>query len=573
MAKFFSFLFLLSFTNLCSQVYFEDKASVLGLNVISGDTYLGNGVSFCDFDNDGWDDITLASASGSPIRFFKNVNGAFIEQNVNIPIYNFQTKQINWVDFDNDGDKDLFVTSNTNGNRLYENTGNLVFQDITASSGLSTLNIETYGASWGDYNNDGYLDVFLSSRIESGIAPNYLYKNNGDGTFQDVTVQVGIDNLNHKSFCAAFFDFNNDGWQDIYVSNDKYTFANLLYKNNGDGTFTDVSVSSGTNVSIDAMTTTIADFNNDGWFDIYITNTQLGNVLFKNNGDETFTDIANTSNTTFNSIGWGAVFLDTENDMDLDLYVSGMLDGANVNYSSAAYYENLGNETFTLPNTVGFNDDTGMSFSNAIGDTDNDGFPEIIVNNGNNENVFLWKNQTNSFNNWLKVKLEGTVSNKDGIGSVIEISINGIKQYAYTHCGEGYLSQNSSTKIFGTGLNTTVDYVKVTWLSGMIDFIENINTNQVIEITEGSNLLSVNELVKENINIYPNPVNNVLFLNSKNSIKKYVLYNVYGQELMNLTLLDFSNNTEVDFSNLNVGWYVLKIVTNQGKYFRKIVKK
>src|SRR5690606_20823367 len=158
----------------------------------------------------------------------------------------------------------------------------------------------------------------------------------------------------------------------------------------------------------------------------------------------------------------------------------------------------------------GFVNDTRESHSNAIGDSNNDGYPEIAVNNTNNQNMFLWSNQPASTKNWLKVKLEGTDSNKDGIGSVIEISINGSKYYKYTLCGEGYLGQNSATQIFGLGSNNTVDYVKVKWLSGEEDMIYNVASNQVLEIVEGTYPLHSDEYPFKNFEIYPNPTNKIL---------------------------------------------------------------
>ncbi|RKE95084.1 VCBS repeat protein [Ichthyenterobacterium magnum] len=147
------------------------------------------------------------------------------------------------------------------------------------------------------------------------------------------------------------------------------------------------------------MSTTIGDFNNDGWFDIYVTNTPSGNVLLKNTQNGTFTDIADGSGTAFTSVGWGAAFLDAENDMNLDLYVSGELNIQGLSQLLAAFYEQVSNETFLMSSDNGFLNDAYKSYSNAIGDTDNDGYPEIVVNNSNNESLSLWKNNSNTTNN------------------------------------------------------------------------------------------------------------------------------------------------------------------------------
>ena len=566
----FKIVFLMSVI-VYSQTYFSDQASNIGLGFSSGNTPFGSGITFYDYDNDGWDDITLASQAGTALRFFKNVNGVFVEEVLIVPKINSQSKQTNWVDIDNDGDKDLYVTSNVSGNRLFVNNGSMSFHEVTSTCGLPTNNIFTYGASWGDYNNDGYLDVFLSNRDVTGVVPNYLYKNNGDGTFVNVSNLAGILEVSDLSFCSAFFDYDKDGWQDIYVSNDRVDNPNVLYKNNGDGTFTDVSVNTGTNLYIDAMSVTIDDYNNDGWLDIYVTNTPSGNVLLQNNNGETFTNVASTAGVLFNSIGWGAVFLDAENDMDLDLYVSGEFNGSVPGFLSAAFYENNGSGFFSIPTNVGFVNDYRKSFSNAIGDIDNDGFPDIAVNNINNENIFIWENQTVSSNNWLKVKLQGTVSNRDGIGSLIEISINGEKQYRYTLCGEGYLSQNTGTEIFGLADNTVVDYVKVIWLSGIVDVINNVNANQVLEIIEGENSLSKNDNEFLDFN-YNNPVSDYLKINSQNNLNKVSIFNMLGQEL--LTKTPNSSKVIIDVTGLIKGVYLVKVLTSERtEKTIKVVKK
>ena len=556
----------MSFNLSVSQISFQNLASDIGIDVTCGNSLFGSGITFYDYDNDGWDDITVASASGDPIRFLKNINGNFVEQTLNIPNNNWRNKQINWVDIDNDGDKDLLVTSDTNSNKLFENLGNMIMQDITVASGILTDVLETYGASWGDYNNDGFLDLFLSNRSE--FVPNILYKNNGDNTFTIVNATAGIINTGMLSFCSAFFDFDNDGDQDIYVANDKLQYANTLYKNNGDGTFTDVSFESGTGISIDAMSVTIDDYNDDGWFDIYVTNDVPGNVFLKINGDGTFTDIANSTGTTLNSVAWGAVFLDADNDSDLDLYVSAEHDGSVPEYLSSAMYENLADGTFNMINSS-IPNDFAISYSNAIGDTDNDGFPEIAVNNINHDNIFLWKNTSTSGNNWIKVKLEGTESNRDGIGSKIEISVNGEKQYRYTLCGEGYLSQNSSSEFFGVGSATTVDYIKVKWLSGIVDILYDVIVNEEIFILERSTLsVPDNDLL--GLKAFPNPTKSLMNITSPKHIQNVEIINFLGQSVLKFN--PNSQNFSIDLSGLSDGVYFADLSSANSSKRIRIVK-
>ncbi|WP_046757183.1 FG-GAP-like repeat-containing protein [Kordia jejudonensis] len=573
LVRFFSICCILIFsTKICAQAYFTDQATALGVGDFSGTIFLGGGISFCDFNNDGWDDITIATQSGDPVKIYKNNgDGTFSPETTLVPNNTAQQKQVIWVDFDNDGDKDLFVAGDVDGSRFYRNDGTQL-TDITVAAGFPTEPQDNYGASWGDYNNDGYLDVFLCNRGANIPQPNYLYKNNGDGTFTNVSAAAGIDAGSHLSFCSAFFDYNNDGWQDIYMANDKINTTNILYKNNGDGTFSDVSEESGTNIAIDAMSVTIADFDGDTWFDIYVTNGIPGNYLLRNNGDGTFTNIANQTGTMFNSIAWGAVFLDAENDGDLDLYVSGAFDGSNASYLSAALYTNNNAGTFSIANNSSFQNDTRESYANAIGDSDNDGFPEIIVSNSGGDNIFLWKNETTDTNNWLKVNLEGVVSNKQGIGATIEINSGGVSQYRYTVCGEGYISQNSSTEFFGVGTNAVIDYVQVTWLGGAQDILYNVVPNQTLTILEGSSPLNTEEFETNNtIRVYPNPTTGKIWIqNTTNNVHEYVVFDSRGVQVKKGKI------HQQDYINLNTlssGYYTLKITGKKGVFTKKIMLK
>jgi len=556
--------------NLFAQISFTESSAAQNINVFHSLNSFVGGVAFYDFDNDGWDDITFSSQAGDPLRFYKNNAGSLSLITLNVPEYNTDTRQINWVDIDNDGDNDLFVVSNSAANRLFLNDGAMNFTDITSSSGISMDSMKSWAAAWGDYNNDGFLDLFLGNRdFANRTYPNILYKNNGDNTFTNVNSIAGISNDNHLTLCASFFDFNNDGWQDIYVSNDRIITSNILYKNNGDGTFSDISVSSGTDISIDAMSTTIEDYNYDGWLDIYVTNTQAGNSFFINNGDETFTDVASSNGTIFNSIAWGAVFIDADNDRDQDLYVSGMLDGSTSALPSA-FYENSGSGNFTIPSNAGFANDTAESYSNAIGDINNDGYPDITVINNSPDYNFLWMNNSsnNVNNNWLKVTLEGTTSNRMGIGSWIEISLGGNKQYRYTLNGEGYTSQNSGAEFFGLGNSTTMDYVKVTWLSGVEDILYNVSSNQKIHIVESSTL-SVSDNKIDDIVLFPNPSKGKMTLITNLNNYQVNLYNILGARIY--SELNLSNTSSFNFGNLKNGIYLMKIISPHGEQSKKIV--
>ena len=568
-----SFIFFLFFSNiLYSQIAFEDVASYIGVDYSYGDSEYGGGVSFADFNNDGWDDITYASEDGAQVYFFKNNNGVFNLVTLNGISNTYKTKQVIWIDYDNDGDKDLFATAIEGINQFYRNDGDMSFTNISSTIGFFQTDLFTYGASFGDIDNDGDLDAFISNRTNTEENQrNYLYRND-EGIYIDITQSSGIPiqdedgNENSQlSFCTIFFDYNKDGFQDIYLANDKIDNINRLYKNLGDGTFEDVSVASGSGIAVNAMTTTLGDYNNDGWFDIYITNTQSsqagnGNVLLMNNADGTFTNVAEETGTTFNSFAWGAVFLDADNDTLLDLYVSGGFDGSIGSFLSAAFYHQQNDGTFVIPQNIGFENDTRKSYSNAIGDINNDGKPDIIVCN-DTENNFLWENKTVNENNWLKVKLEGVISNRDGIGNTIEISIDGQSQYRYTLAGEGYLSQNSFYEFFGTGTATEIDYIKVTWTAtGIIETISNIDVNQAIIIKEGSGILSNTDIQTDNLfSMYPNPSNNGIFKLSISDNERVSLqiFDLSGRLVTKKN--DLRNNDEIDVSHYHKGIYVAKI--------------
>ncbi|MGJ8743216.1 FG-GAP-like repeat-containing protein [Polaribacter sp.] len=573
MIKKITFLIVLV-SNLCwSQLQFTEIATGSNLDFSFGAGVYGGGVSFADYNNDGWDDLSIATESGKAVRFFKNNAGTFVEDSSFIVnTGNVETKQIIWVDFDNDGDKDLFLTSREGIIKLFRNNGNLSFQDISVQAGLTSFASATWGASFGDFNNDGFLDIFLAFLKTGDTQPNALLKNNGNGTFTNVSASAGINQINDPTFCSAFFDYNNDGWQDIFVTNHKYD-QSYLYKNNGDETFTDVSIPTGANISADGMSSTIGDYNNDGWFDIYVTNSPIGNVHLKNNGNDTFSRVEDQMNTKFSNVSWGAVFLDADNDSFLDLYVSGQEDGTD-NKLPSAFYKNNNNQNFSIPANIGFENDKRRSFSNAIGDVNNDGFPEIFVVNELHSN-FLWKNETINTNNWLKVKLVGVASNKDGIGNRIEVFANGKSQFRYTLCGEGYLGQNSSYEFFGLANAASIDYIKVTWnTTGIVETINNVGINNAITIEEGNGVLNTKSFENTTINVFPNPSVNGVFtlsLPENNNFKTIVVFDASGRKILSKSTTEITS--EINLSSFSMGVYFVKIQSITQSQTLKIIKK
>lgn len=552
-----------------AQLSFQDSATAVGVNDTYGLSLYGGGVSFADFNGDGWDDLTYSTEYGEEVYFYQNNNGIFTRVDLGIND-TYMTKQVVWVDYDNDGDKDFFVTSYIGVNKAYENVGGMTFVDISSTCGLFTSDYYTYGMTFGDIDNDGDLDVFISNRDDSFVERNFLYRNDS-GAFVDITASAGINLSSELSFCTAFFDYDNDGDQDIYLANDK-TFINRLYQNDGTGSFTDVSVSSGAGIAIDAMSTTIGDYDNDGWFDIYITNTFDGNYFLRNNQDGTFTNVATSNGTLFEGLAWGAVFFDADLDTDLDMYVSSSLDGT-IPYDgvfplSAAFYENDGTGNYSIPTGAGFAGDTRESYANAIGDFNNDGLPDIVVMN-DTDDYFLWENMTTTTNNYLKVTLEGTTSNRDGVGAKIEISVAGNKQFRYLLCGEGYLSQNSSAEFFGVGSVTNVDYVKVTWLGGNEDIISNVTPNQTVHIVEGSTL-SNPDFFGEEIAVYPNPTTGKITITNLSTNFELNVLDVTGK-LVGQSQVYSNINNNLDLSYLSSGMYLLQFKSDTSSTIKKVL--
>lgn len=468
---------------------FSQVAQAEGINDSFGSSiFFGGGISFCDFDNDGDDDITFATPTGSDIYFYQNNNGTFVKIAPFVSNTSY-TKQVLWADYDNDGDKDFFATAIDGVNRLYRNNGNQTFTDVTISAGILPINDPSVGATFGDYDNDGYLDLYILNTELTGTFTNYMYRNDGDGTFTNTTFSTGTGDGVRLHFTGFFFDYNLDGFQDIYVIADRVQFSNTLLKNNQDGTFSDVSVSTGTNIAIDAMNSGGADYDNDGDIDLYVTNTPGmgggGNVMLRNEYPaDNFSDATAATGTIFNRVGWGANFFDYDNDLDLDLYVSAFHNEA---AKPNALYVNNGSGVFTEPLPNGFPGDTVLSLCNTVGDYNDDGMLDIAVSHYGNENFHLWKNESSNPNNYLKIRLEGTTSNKDGIGAMVEIYINGNKYIRSKHCGEGYMGQTSDKIHFGLGNSNVVDTLIVKWLGGNVDKFYNVGANQTFFAVEGNN--------------------------------------------------------------------------------------
>lgn len=471
-------------------------------------------------------------------------------------------------DYDNDGLEDFYMVSGVSIDHLYKNNGDGTFKNVTIQAGLEfTKGVRTTAIATGDYNNDGFRDIILGT---GGNLPEILLKNNKDGTFTNVSKIAGITSKTF-SFALTFNDFNQDGWLDIYVGNygpspNEPGLPNVLYQNNGDGTFTDVtsiqkvgdkgctlgtifsdidndndldllvvndfglsqgpnaifeydskiklfkniSFTSGFNIPINGMGISKIDINEDGYFDYYLTNIRH-NVLMVNQKNNTFLDNARNLNMTFpfipksynpdlpseiESTSWAALMYDYDCDSYTDVFVTTGHVISPYNYSDPdKVLKNIENKTFEdVSDELGFNY-TERSRGAAMFDYDNDGDMDIIVNvvnivkDGTGRSIF-YRNNFQHNNNWLKVKLVGSIINRDAFGSRIKIYFGDRMLMKEVDGGGGtYTSQSSQFIHFGLAKNQKVDSIEVIWLGGDKKTLKNVNTNQTITIVQDYKLI------------------------------------------------------------------------------------
>lgn len=488
---FFSSLFLL-FGCLYSKAQFVPVHESLGVNMIAtGQAIFGHAVSVHDFDGDGWDDLSFGTTGQNP-RFYRNTGSGFELWNSGISSPNNSVKSLLWADLDNDGDKDLFISYENSSVRLYENTGNMILVDITEESGIQAeYGLRNYGAAIGDYDRDGLLDIYLckyynSSLFEEEQYQNILYRNNGDLTFSNVTAEANASVGVNASFMPAWFDYNEDGWPDLFIVNDRVSDPNYLLRNNGDGSFTDVSEELGLNAFIEAMGFSPGDIDNDLLLDFFVANSQtLGNHLYHHQADHQFENIAPSAGVEAYDLCWSGLWMDYDNNGWLDLHVSVELHTIG-HTPHNLFYVNNQDLTFTeMGSDLGLSADSVSTWASAQGDWNRDGYPDFVSHNRTPFPSALWENLGGD-NHYLAVVLEGSVSNRDAIGAMIYAYAGGLQQLRYVACGENYLGQNSQRKLFGLGETTSVDSLIVRWPSGHTDRYYELAADSTYSLLEGS---------------------------------------------------------------------------------------
>jgi len=524
-----------------------EKAGLNMMNVFGGkDTkkYIiettGTGVAIFDYDNDGWPDIFLVNGTtleGFPQGkaptshlYHNNHDGTFTDVTAQAGLADTGWGQGVCVgDYDNDGWKDLYVTY-YGKNRLYHNQKG-VFTEVAEKSGVAgTGKALGTGCAFVDYDRDGLLDLVVANYVDFDVsnapapgerascvwkgvpvmcgprglpgAKNILYHNLGNGKFEDVTVKSKIDQTQaHYAFSVSTFDFDDDGWPDIYIACD--STASILYRNNHDGTFTDVAVTAGAAFNEDGreqagMGATIADYNGDGRLDIFKTNFSDDTAtLYRNNGDGTFDDATYSAGLGLHTqyLGWGTMFLDFDNDGWPDLllvngHVYPEVDKQHLgsNYQEPRIlYHNNGNGTFT---DISDNAGSGITAAHAgrglaIGDLWNDGRISAVISNMNARPSLL-VNQIRNQNHWIGLQLQGTKSNRDAIGAKVTMKAGNRTFVDEVRSGSSYDSNSDIRLHFGLGTAAKVDSMQVRWPSGLNEHFQNAAIDKMNVFQEGS---------------------------------------------------------------------------------------
>src|ERR1700687_3628991 len=501
----------------------------------------GTGVAIFDYDNDGWPDIFVVNgtkleglpsgkAPTSPL-YHNNHDGTFSDVTEKAGLTHTGWGQGVCVgDYDNDGFEDLYVTY-YGKNVLYHNNGNGTFTDVSDKAHVAGT-----GKSWGtgcaflDYDRDGKLALFVANYVDyssaTSLAPsdrpscmwkgvpvmcgprglpgakNILYHNRGDGTFEDVTRKAHIDQTDGQyAFSVSTFDFNDDSWPDIYVACD--STPSILYRNNGDGTFTDIAVTAGAAFNEDGreqagMGSTIGDYDGDGHLDIFKTNfSDDTSTLYRNKGDGTFEDATTAAGLGLYTqyLGWGTMFLDFDNDgwPDLILVNGHVYPEVDSQHLGSSYkeprilYHNNGDGTFS---DISASSGTGITAAAssrglAVGDLWNDGQISIVVSNMNDRPSLL-VNQIRNANHWIAIHTIGTKSNHDGIGARIRVKTPTRILVDEVRSGSSYISNSDLRVHFGLGSAAKIEWIEIRWPSGLTERFANLAVDQIHTTTEGS---------------------------------------------------------------------------------------
>ncbi|SHK60813.1 FG-GAP-like repeat-containing protein [Epilithonimonas mollis] len=502
-----------SFSQSFEEIHFPDITTTISSS---------RSANFLDVNNDGLDDIFFTnglSTGEKNMLYINNGDGTFTTVTDNdIVEHSIRAVGASFADVDNDGDNDAYVvTWGANGqskrNYFYRNNGNGSF---TFEENVAPNLTYSETSAWIDANNDGYLDLYVTN--SAAALRNLYFENQKDGTFLQKT-NLAITNEQKPSRSADWVDYDNDGDNDLFVTNEGNN-RNTLYRNDGNGQFTQIADNAIVLDIRDSMGSSWADVNNDGDFDLLVTNSNQANQLFINDGNGNFTEKKDSAIAAEITNSFGSVFADFDNDGDLDLFIANSYSD---NHFLNSVFINDGKGNFTKDTESELANNVGWTYSAAFGDYNNDGWLDVILANNQNEaqTNSVFKN-TGSGKNWTKVRLSGTNSNKSAIGAILKLTtmIDGktITQTRKIESASGYCSQNSLTAHFGLDSAIQIQKLEIKWPSGLTEVFDNVSVNSVNHLTEGTGTMNVSDSKTHSIRIYPNPVKEILFIDLKDNV-------------------------------------------------------
>lgn len=558
-----------------------------------------NGISVADYNNDGSLDLYFVvrdSAWGGDQRtwnrLFSFQDGKYIDETstskltgISETLWSEMGFNIgaSWGDYNNDGYPDIFLNY-TGNDQLFRNNGNGIFTDVSSEAGISggETQLSSHGIWW-DFDKDGDLDLYVTVRKDVALvdkdSENRMYENIGNDQFLDISTESGL-NDDGLSYSAIALDVNNDSYLDIYVAND--FGKNSLFLNNGDKSFTkDTSNTFGLNDIGEGMGLAISDVDNNGFFDIYVTNvTSNGQVagqtnpLFLNSGSNSFQNLSDSANTKLAGWGWGTQFFDFDNDSDDDLFISN-------GYFSDDYHNYL-YENISTKNSLSFINqadslglaDLAVSRANVAFDQNDDGFVDILISNFYDQPI-LYRN-TLTDGNWIKINLEGTITNRNAFGSIIELETDTAVFRKYHH-GAHFFGQNILPIHLGLANAEVINRISIYWLNGTVEHFQNIEVNQSITIRETEGIITSSyrehpssELAKNEIRLqgnYPNPFNagtQIQFSLQRPGLIQLTLFDVIGRKVFHQSqFFSGSGSHQISWNpdHLNTGVYFYQLST------------
>lgn len=445
-----------------TDLTFAELSLQRGVNYVLGTPFAqyGAGQGMVDLDNDGDLDLVILGATNGLVGVYENLGGGqFVSRSFSTGITPLTAPAgFSAADYDGDGDTDLFLSGWFVSNRLLRNNGNLTFTDVTAAAGM-TFSGASGATAWSDYDGDGWLDLYLTVRTGANGDPthNRLYRNLGNGTFVDIGATLGVDAGVDPTLLPAFFDFDRDGDDDLYLGTDKGSagvWKNRLYRNDG-GAFTEITTSAAAAAYVDCMGIAIADLNFDGFFDLYLTNIQVGNKLLMHNGQDAFVDQTAAAGVASFAYGWGTVFADFNDDTHPDLYVCNLQSNNRLYEGSATWpLSDVASQAgVATPNT---------SYCVSVGDVDNDGDLDMLVGETNTR-VKLYINNTVNANHAARFRVVGQGHNTQAIGAQLDLEVGGVWQAFEVRAGHNFKAMNELTVHAGLGTATAADTVVVRW--------------------------------------------------------------------------------------------------------------